>query len=326
MIRTDPDHNASLGKQSRLADEALLQGVQQEVLDFEKGAEPVVEVPKTAQEEKRIDSRSVLKAGEPRTVITAYKEAIIDGKLYRVGDTVLVMGESPLQAAQGESKSKKTKTRSSSEDDEDETVEDDDVDAAFEKELRRERASKPSTLSDVTVPWFARIVHFFYEGKDRTQLCVHLDWFHHRRATMLGRVAHARALAYADECVRLDGHLASHLPTAVLMVTQPRQDSIPADLIIRKIDVKRVKADEQIPESGFYYECASLPLLSGLTHVSSPLQQPLESRDRSLRGFREAGRPSPRRLEPLRRCPPPSLRDMLPSPRREGGLCRGSRF
>lgn len=208
MVRTDPHHDPSLGHQRRRDDEALLQGVQDEVLDFEEGAVPEVEVPETAQGKRRIDSKSILQAGEPRTVVMVYKEALIDGELYRARDTVLVLGESPLQAAQDEPTSKDT--RSSSLDDDDESVEEGDVDAAFEKELRQERASKPSALKDVTAPWFGRIVYFFYKGKDKKQLYVHIDWFHHRRATPLGQVAHARALSYADECVRLDCSLAPY--------------------------------------------------------------------------------------------------------------------
>lgn len=200
MIRTDPYHDPTPGAQRRDADEALLQGVQDEVLDFEEADEPEVEVPKKAQGSRYIDVKAVLRAGEPRTAITVYEEAIIDGKLYHAGDTVLVLGESPWQAAQDQSTSKNS--RRSTADDEKEAVEEGDVDAAYEKELRRQQATKPSTLSDVAVPWFGRIVYFYYAGKDKQNLLAHIDWFHHRRATPIGKIAHARALVYADECVR----------------------------------------------------------------------------------------------------------------------------
>ncbi|ORY77245.1 hypothetical protein BCR35DRAFT_116324 [Leucosporidium creatinivorum] len=230
MIRTDFGYDPSIGEQQRAADEALLQAAQEEVLKFEAGAVPTVKLPKSTQGTKLIDSKSILNAEEPRTAITVFKEALIAGVLYRAGDTVLVMGESPRRAAQGQSLSKEKK--STCEDDDEEGVQDGDVDAAIEKELRQERATKSSTLSDVTAPWFARIGYFFYKdkGKDKHHLYVHLDWFHHLRATPLGAVAHARALVYADQC-----------------------DSISADGIIRKVEVKRVNPEETIPDEGFYF-------------------------------------------------------------------------
>lgn len=42
--------------------------------------------------------------------------------------------------------------------------------------------------------------------------------------------------------------------SSLLIISRLRQDAIPADGIIRKIEIKRLKVDEQIPDSGFYYE------------------------------------------------------------------------